>query len=304
MANNKTSNTRRRALGRGLSNLIPTEPYETETSGSDKNSDKRDIQHVKRSEIRTNPFQPRTEFKQEEIENLAESIKNQGLLQPVVLRKKIDGFEIISGERRFRALGFLGESSVPAIVKEQVSDREMLEMALVENIQREDLNEMEKAHAYDKLLLECQLSHDELSKRVGKSRSVITNSLRLLKLPKEVQQMVSDNAISMGHARAILSFKSSEEQCAIAQKVVEQGLSVRDVEKLTQSQKESKTSDTKKSNNKQQHMDPNLKDIVEQLQYKFGTSVAVNTNNGQKGKIEIPFFSSEDLNRILDILNG
>ncbi len=299
MANNKS---RRRALGRGLSNLIPTEPYDNTT---EEDSDKKKIQFVKRSQIIPNPFQPRTNFDQEEIQNLATSIKNQGLLQPIVLRKKIEGYEIISGERRFRALTFLGEESVPAIVKEQVSDREMLEMALVENIQREDLNEIEKARAYDKLLLECELSHEQLSKRVGKSRSVITNSLRLLKLPQEVQDMVYNNALSMGHARALLSLESTQEQCKVARNVVEQGLSVRDVEKITRNEKSGKEKATPRSEKEksQTEIDPNLRDIIEQLQYKFGTSIAVNTNNGQKGKIEIPFYSSDDLNRILDILN-
>ncbi len=296
------SNKRRRALGRGLSNLIPTEPLE---SDSTENGERKNIQLVKRSEVRPNPFQPRTEFKQEEIQNLATSIKNQGLLQPIVLRKKVDGYEIISGERRFRALTYLGEEAVPAIVKEQVSDREMLEMALVENIQREDLNEIEKARAYDKLLLECELSHDQLSKRVGKSRSVITNSLRLLKLPKEVQQLVCDDSLSMGHARAILSFETPQEQCSIAKKVVEQGLSVREVEKLTQGEKDSRTKNptTAKGGKKSLDLDPDLREVIEKLQYKFGTSISVNSNNGEKGKIEIPFYSIDDFNRILDILN-
>ena len=183
----------RRALGRGLTNLIPVD---SEEKGSDNK-----VVLVDANSIHPNPFQPRREFNDEELAGLAESIKQQGLLQAIILRKKQDGYEIISGERRFRALKILGQDKMPSIIKPKVTDREMMEMTLVENIQREDLNDIEQAHAFQTLLQDCDLSHEELSKRVGKSRSAITNTLRLLKLPLDIQQRVIHNEISTGHAR-------------------------------------------------------------------------------------------------------
>lgn len=192
----------RRALGRGLSNLIPT-PVENQSGNEE-------IQELNISNIRPNPFQPRIDFEEEEIRGLAESIEAQGLLQPVVVRKKEDYFEIVSGERRYRAFCLLKREKIPCIVKTQITDREMLELALVENIQREELNEIEMAIAYQKLLLECSYTHDQLSKQVGKSRTSITNTLRLLNLPEEIQQMLRKNQISMGHARALLAIEDEK----------------------------------------------------------------------------------------------
>ncbi|MBD3344493.1 MAG: ParB/RepB/Spo0J family partition protein [Chitinivibrionales bacterium] len=287
----------RRALGRGLTNLIPVDNEET-GSGNE-------VMLVDVNAIHTNPYQPRTDFDQDEIDGLSESIRNQGLLQPIILRKKNDGYEIISGERRFRAMKKLGNDSVPAIVKAQISDHDMLEMALVENIQREDLNEIEKAYAYQRLLLECNLSHEKLSERVGKSRSAITNSLRLLKLPKEVQNYVRNGKLSMGHARALCALESSDEQKEVAQAILTDALSVRDVEKLTQEGDRRK--DVKKAKKQPsstgKNIDPDLKKVVEKLEYHFGTPVGIKTSpKKEKGKIEISFLGTDDLNRILDIL--
>lgn len=195
MANKKT----RQALGRGLSSLIPV-------LDGEKISDT-DILDVAIDEIMPNPFQPRKDFNREEIESLADSIKSQGLLQPVVLRKRAGRYEIISGERRLRAMKHIGEKSIPAIVKEKISDGKMLEMALVENIQREDLNDIELAKSYQRLLFECGLSHKDLSEHIGKSRSAITNTLRLLKLPEKIQTLTREGKISSGHARALFGDK-------------------------------------------------------------------------------------------------
>jgi len=282
----------RRALGRGLSNLIPTQSEDQ--NGAD------EIHLIDISSIKTNPFQPRIDFDEEEIKGLAESIENQGLLQPVVVRQKENSYEIISGERRFRAFNYLKREKVPCIVKTKVTDREMLELALVENIQREELNEIEKAIAYQKLLLECNYTHDQLSKQLGKSRTAITNSLRLLNLPDEIQQMVRKEQITMGHARALLAVEQTEKQLVLARKVVDEQLSVRDVEKETQGSKTEKK--IKQPVEKKEKIDPDMADVLGRLRYKFGTSVDIKELSAEKGRIEINYFSKTDLVRLVDIL--
>jgi ParB family transcriptional regulator, chromosome partitioning protein len=284
-------NQHRKALGRGLSNLIPTQPEST--------SSNEEIQLVDINAIRTNPFQPRLDFDEDEIRGLADSIENQGLLQPVVVRQKDSHYEIISGERRTRAFKMLGKDKVPCIIKNKVTDREMLELALVENIQREDLNEIEKAIAYQKLLLECNYTHDELSKQVGKSRTVVTNTLRLLNLPDEVQQMLRKNQISMGHARALLSLQDPKLILDLSHRIVEENLSVRDIEKETQ---ESKGTTKIKLQPQEPPIDPDIANVVERLQYKYGTSVSIKQSSKEKGKVEIEYFNQQDLTRIVDIL--
>jgi ParB family transcriptional regulator, chromosome partitioning protein len=293
-----TSGQSRRALGRGLTNLIPQDSEET---GSDN-----DVVLVDSNAIRPNPFQPRKEFVYAEIQGLAESIKNQGLLQAIILRKKIDGYEIISGERRFRALKLLGQDKIPCIIKAKITDREMIEIALVENIQRENLSDIEQAIAFQRLLLECGLSHEDLSARVGKSRSAITNTLRLLKLPDSIQQMVVRGEISMGHARALLSFEDAQKQNDIAGKIISQKLSVREVEEAAQHLREKgpQTKGSVLSAKKSAEKDPNILSLVEKLQYKFGTMVSIVKLRNDKGKIEIHYYNKDDLNRIVDLLKG
>ncbi|MFW5784571.1 MAG: ParB/RepB/Spo0J family partition protein [Chitinispirillaceae bacterium] len=283
---------KRRALGRGLSNLIPTQ---SEEKGSDN-----EVVFVDVGAIVPNPYQPRIDFDEEEITGLAQSIENQGLLQPVVLRQKGSGYEIISGERRFRAFKHLKRDKVPCIIKPKVTDREMLELALVENIQREELNEIEKAIAYQKLLLECNYTHEQLSKQVGKSRTVITNSLRLLNLPDEIQQKVRKGDLSMGHARALLSLDSVEKQLEMATKIQEEKLTVREIERSSQEQKEKKKK--KLPSNIPEPVDPDLAHQLEKLQYKFGTSVKLKTSGENKGKVEIEYYSQDDLVRVFDLL--
>ena len=281
----------RKALGRGLSNLIPI---------SSENTDgKNEIHSVTISSIKTNPYQPRTDFNEEEIQGLAESIEKQGLLQPVVVRKKENGYEIISGERRFRAFKFLKKDTVPCIVKEGISDREMLELALIENIQREQLNEIEKAVAYQKLLLDYSYTHEQLSEQIGKSRTAITNSIRLLNLPEEIQGYVRAGTLSPGHARALLSLKN-QDIVSVAKKIIEEALSVRDVEKLGNNAKKSKTNG-KNENTEKQKIDPDLMNLIEKLEYKFGTSVHI-SDSKKSGKIHLSYFGMEDLSRIVDLL--
>lgn len=287
----------RRALGRGLTTLIPVDSDE---KGSDN-----EVVLVDSNAIRPNPFQPRREFNAEEIRELAESIRAQGLLQAIILRKKVDGYEIISGERRVRALKMLGHDKIPSIIKPKVTDREMIEMALVENIQREDLNEIEKAFAYQRLLLECGLSHEELSKRIGQSRSAITNTLRLLKLPEDIQRMVMRGGITMGHARALLVVEDPEKQRDLGEKIVSLKLSVRDIEeavrKLSEKRQQSRHSSKKKDETEK---DPDLLERIEKIQYRFGTKAAIVSMRNNKGKVELYYFSKEDLHRIIELLIG
>lgn len=282
----------RRALGRGLIALIPQDSIEN-GSGSE-------IVMVDIHAIRQNPFQPRTDFNEVEIAGLAESIRNQGLLQPIVLRKKVDGYEIISGERRLRALKHLGRDQAPSIVRAKVTDREMLEMALVENIQRQDLNDIETAVAYQRLLLECNLSHEALADRVGKSRSAVTNMMRLLKLPEEIQALLKSRKLSMGHARALLALQDPAQQLALARRIAEQDLSVRSLESLL---KETGGKKSKKAPAlAPTPQNPDVRQALEQLQYRVGSKVTLVTRSGGKGAIEIPFFNADDLHRILSVL--
>ncbi len=300
---------RRKALGRGLSNLIPSEEAGegNSSSGIDRNVDN-GARYVPLDSVNPNPFQPRKEFSETEIADLAQSIKNSGLLQPILVRLKDDSYEIISGERRFRALKSLGKKKIPVIVKENISNRRMVEMALIENVQREDLNEIEKANTYRALLTEHGLSHEEVSQQVGKSRSVITNALRILKLPKDVQQMVIQKQISSGHARALLALENANFQEKIARRIKDEGLSVRFVEKLVSGSAKAQSRIKKKKPKKENEVEAFLKDpdvagYIDKLQKKFGTSVTVKTRQQERGSLEISFFGKEDLNRILSLLS-
>lgn len=285
----------RRALGRGLSNLIPTH------IDGDNSISNEEISLIDISSIKTNPYQPRIDFNEEEIRNLAQSIENQGLLQPVVVRQKDSHYEIISGERRFRAFCYLKRDKLPCIVKTKITDREMLELALVENIQREELNEIEKAIAYQKLLLEFNYTHEELSKQVGKSRTAITNSLRLLNLPEEIQQMVRQERITMGHARALLALENEKDQLQLAHRIETENLSVRDIEKESQANKKEKIQKLPYKK-KEEPLDPDIANILERLQYKFGTAVKIKPSSENVGKLEIDYYNQSDLIRIVDLL--
>jgi ParB family transcriptional regulator, chromosome partitioning protein len=282
----------RRALGRGLTNLIP---IDTEEKGSGN-----EIVFVDVNAITSNPFQPRQDFDKEEIANLAQSIEKQGLLQPILLRKKETFYEIISGERRFRAMKLLGNNQVPCIVKPNISDHEMIEMALVENIQRENLNDIEQALAYQRLMIECNLSHEEISKKVGKSRSTITNFLRLLKLPEEIQKKVRQKELTMGHARALLAIDDPKRQKEMAQKILTESLTVRDIERSAQPSNE-KINKSGQKDIRSGKKDPDIEHLIEQLRYRLGTKVIISSSTEGKGKIEIFYHTIDDLNRIIDI---
>jgi len=287
----------RRVLGRGLASLIPIASEDEETQG-----DNNKILEIDCSAIKPSPVQPRMDFNEDEIQNLADSINIQGLLQPILVRRKESGdFEIISGERRFRALRRLGRDKIPCIVKQSLSDREMMEMALVENIQREDLNEIEKAVAYQQLIGEYSYTHEELSAQIGKSRTTITNTLRLLTLPEEIQQMVRKNELSMGHARALLAIEGNEQRIELAKRITAEDLPVRAVEKQVRTEAKPKKQRAAKSL-RANVTDPIITEAVNRLQYRLGTAVALKTSDGQQGTIEIKYYSGNDLTRIFDLL--
>jgi ParB family transcriptional regulator, chromosome partitioning protein len=295
--------TKKKALGRGLSALLSDseeERSEVEITspaliGAVRTSN---LDEIPIEEIETNPFQPRQHFDPESLKELAESIKVHGIIQPITVRKLADRqYQLISGERRFQASKLSGLKSLPAYVR-TANDQQMLEMALIENIQRENLNPIEISLSYQRLISECNLKQDELGERVGKNRTTVTNYLRLLKLPPDIQIALRDNRISMGHARAIINVDDPSSQLFILKKIISDDLSVRAVESMARelSQNPTEKTVTKPS--------PNSKE-VHQLQSKlsshFGTKVIVKSD-GKKGDIRIPFLSVEDLNRILDIL--
>jgi ParB family chromosome partitioning protein len=290
--------TKRKALGRGLAVLIPTGPPEAE------GNDGGEIYKIDIGAIDPNPYQPRRDFDESEIAGLAESIKNQGLLQPVVLRKKGSRYEIISGERRFRAFRHLGRDTVPCYVRGNVSDDEMLELALVENIQREELNEIEKAAAYKKLLEQCGYTHDALAQKVGKSRAVITNAMRLLNLPDEVQEMVRNGEISVGHARAVLSIDGAGAQVEAARRILSEGLTVREVESVAKAGRAGGDRSKPAAPGAREPDDPNVADALEKLRYKFGAPVRLKAVGDGGGRLEIEYFGEDDLARLFDILLG
>ena len=240
--------------------------------------------------------QPRKSFDDVKIAELAQSIKEHGIIQPIILNKKDDYYTIVAGERRWRASKLLGLKEVPAIVMD-LSDKDILEISLIENIQRQDLNPIEEALAYQKLLSDFNLTQEELSKRVGKSRVAISNTIRLTALCDTVKQYLIDEVITEGHGRALLAIEDPKLQSEIAQKVIDEKLSVRELERLIKSFKSDK-----KTREKTREINPYYKDVTERLQNYFGTKVNI-SNKNNKGKIEIEYYSDEDLQRILEIIN-
>ena len=293
------------ALGRGLKSLLEDTPDNTETEsiGSAAPPSTAGMSEILVSQIEVNPFQPRHYFDQEALKELAESIKVHGIIQPITVRRLgSDKFQLISGERRFQASKLAGLKTVPAYVR-LANDQQMLEMALIENIQRENLNPIEVALSYQRLISDCNLNQEELGDRVGKNRSTVTNYLRLLKLPPDIQIALRDNILSMGHARALLGADAPDKQIYLFNRIISEDLSVRKVEELVRKMHGGSTSVTETETKPTTSSAVNREFI--QLQSKlsshFGTKVAVNTD-GNKGEIRIPFLSVEDLNRILDIL--
>ncbi len=288
---------KRNALGRGLGALIDDADNQKEHGSS--------INEIPVENIEANPFQPRTKFDETALNELAASIKELGIIQPITLRKTSDNkYQIIAGERRFRASKIAGLKTVPAYVR-IAEDEGMLEMALVENIQREDLDAIEVALSYQRLIEECRLTQETLSERVGKKRSTISNYLRLLKLPTNIQKGIIDKTISMGHARALVNVPNTEDQLSIYDLIMNEDLSVRKVEEIVRNLENGNNHQDKETtpvNNKEKHP-AEYGELKDHLSKFFKTKVDFTLNNKGKGKIVIPFGSTKDLERIMGILD-
>lgn len=298
---------RKTGLGRGLSALLTNQederreqtvrPVQEERA---QRPDMGSVNPIRIDQIEVNPFQPRTEFEAVALEELAESIRVQGLIQPITVRRMSEhAFQLISGERRLRASKLAGLTEIPAYVR-TANDQQMLEMALIENIQRENLNAIEVALSFQRMIEECNLKQEELGDRVSKNRSTITNYLRLLRLPPSIQASIRDNQISMGHARALINVSQVEKQLFLHQEILKKGLSVRKVEELVRLMQQEDKPQAKKGVSKPFQ----FQKIEDELATKFATRVKLNLGpDKSKGSIQIPFNSEDDLNRILELLD-
>ena len=285
-------------LGKGLNALIPEDTVILEPKkGKDKNDDN-GYSLIDINLIKSNESQPRKLFDDEKIMELAESIKSNGIIQQLILRKDKDEYIIVAGERRWRAAKYIGIKEIPAVIMD-LTEKQILEISLIENIQREDLNSIEEAIAYKKLITDFYLTQEQLSKRIGKSRVAITNTMRLLNLSEDVQQYIIEGVISEGHGRALLAITDSKLQCELAQNVIDDKLSVRELEFLI---RKLKTKSEPSKSKAKKETNPYYKEVIEKLENYFGTKVNV-TNKNNKGKIEIEYYSEEDLQRILEIIN-
>lgn len=326
MSSNKPIEPPKKALGRGLGSLLPnrppaglaefakpiappplkapvaTEPAPptagpaAETPPSAGGGPTR----VLAAMIDPNPLQPRTVFQEARLQELADSIRANGIIQPIIVRRKADRYELIAGERRWRAARLAGLDEVPVVVQE-LADEKLLEISLIENIQREDLNPIEVATAYDRLAREHNLSHEEIGRRTGKDRATITNMIRLLKLPQELQLLLAEHRLSMGHARALLGLGDQDKQRELGNQAAAEGLSVRQVERYVQDFNEPRESPAPKDPPK---LDPNVKAAVEELERVLGTRVRIVEKSPKRGRIEIDYFTQEDLERIYELIVG
>jgi ParB family chromosome partitioning protein len=282
-------------LGRGLEALISSKPIIESEQIKTRENEGGNL--IKLNSIVTSANQPRLDFNKEKLAELMMSIKEKGVVEPILVRPKDDKYEIIAGERRWRAAKEIGFEDMPVIIK-NVSDKEAFEMSLIENIQREDLNPLEEAKAYQFLMEQYKTSHEEIARAVGKDRSTISNSMRLLRLPEDIQKEIRNENLTMGHARALLSLESPVRQKLLAKKIVRKGLSVREAELLVKKE----TGTLIKQTTKEKQRDPYLLKIAEEMQHLFGTKVSV-AGKSNKGKIEITYYSADDISRILDILD-
>ena len=276
-----------KGLGKGLNAFFNVEAEKEEK-----------VQEIGIKEIRPNPYQPRKVFQPEAIEELKLSIQEHGILQPIIVRKTIKGYEIVVGERRFRAAKEAKLETVPAVVRE-LNEQQMMELAVLENLQREDLNPIEEGFAYQTLIEKLKLTQEELAKRLGKSRPHLANHIRLLSLPPKIQQLISDGKISMGHGRALLGLRKKDKLPVLVDKILKDGMNVRQLEQLIQQMNEVVPRETKKEKTTK---DVFIRDRETTLRERFGTTVNIKQTKN-KGKIEIEFFSKDDLERILELLD-
>ena len=281
-----------RRLGKGLSALIPDTP-------SDEPQQSARLKDVEVSKVRPNPFQPRENFDPTALQELKQSISENGIIQPISVRVANSGYELIAGERRLRAVSELGLDRIPAYVLEVTTDEGMIELSLIENIQRENLNAVDEAKGYQTLVIKCNLTQDEVAKKVGKDRTTITNSLRILRLPKIIQESLIKDEISAGHARALLTLPKKEDQIKLWKQTLKNKYSVRQIENIAKAEKPAATP-RKKSPPKQ---DPFINEAENKLRSILGTQVRIRDNKG-KGKIEIEYYSNTDIERILELMEG
>ena len=287
-------------LGRGLGALFGDEDLNLDMENLTMGTDKSGIIMVKTADLIPGKYQPRKDFNDEAIASLADSVKEKGILQPILVRRHADKYEIIAGERRWRAAKKAGLKEIPVIIK-NLTQQEIVEISLIENIQREDLNPIEEALAYKRLLTEFNLKQDEVADRVSKSRTAVTNSMRLLKLCDEVQQMIINDMISTGHARAVIGIEDPEQQYTIAQRIFDEKMSVREVEKLVKNL--GKPEKIKKPVVSDKSLEVIYQDIEEKLKQKLSTKVSISSKGNGIGKIEIEFYSHEDLDKLFDLLS-
>ena len=288
--------TKRKALGKGLEQLFTNERINFDNFEKDivKNTSKNDIKEINLDEIRSNPYQPRKTFNEESLNELAASIKEHGVVEPIIVKESIKGYELVAGERRTKASRLAGLKTIPAIIR-NFNDEQMMEIALIENIQREDLNPIDEAKGYEAIIIKLGLTQEEVSKKFGKSRSYITNLLGLLRLPENVKKYVQDRSISMGHARVLSKIENKEKISELAEKIINEKLSVREIEDLV-------SGNSVKKNNPitrvKASVNPRYQIYENTMRELVGTKVKISNK-----KVEIPFDSEKDLERILEILN-
>lgn len=287
----------RRALGRGLGALLPTRPLAAATPALA--LEREGSSQIAIDLIDPNPVQPRRVFQQDALHQLADSIRQHGIIQPLVIRKSSGRYQLVAGERRWRAAKIAGLTEVPAVVQE-ISDDHLLEITLIENIQREDLNPIELAIALDRMARELNINQDEIGRRTGKDRSTISNSIRLLQLPPDLQQLVAERRLSAGHARSLLALTDEELQRKLAEKIVAQGLSVRQVERMTKHLTEPRDPTAEE----EEPVDPNVKAALEEMARVLGTRVRIVEKSNNRGRIEIEYYSQEDLDRIYAVITA
>ena len=290
--------TRKGGLGKGLDSLIADK-----VGTSNEKTDAKNEVMVNINKVEPNKEQPRKNFDEDALLELSESIKQFGVLQPLLVVDRKDYYEIIAGERRWRAAKMAGLKKVPVIIKD-LTEQEIVEISLIENIQRENLNPIEEAIAYKRLLNEFNLKQDEVAERVSKSRTAVTNSMRLLKLCDKVQQMVIDDMISTGHARALLGITDEEKQYTLAQKIFDEKISVRDTEKLVKKMQKQKNSPAKEVNPEKKKLDAVYQEAEEKMKTILGTKVIINQKDSMKGKIEIEYYSRDELERIIELFES
>ncbi len=299
----------KKALGKGLSALLPSRSHTPappepakDTAGDGAGTG---IHQLPIDEIQPNPLQPRTIFEPDRLNELAQSIRANGIIQPLVVQKAGKSYQLVAGERRWRAARLAGLETVPVVIQEFASDR-LLEVALIENIQREDLNPIEVAHALDRLAQDYKLTHEQIASRTGKDRTTVTNLIRLLKLPSDIQLLVAEHRLSMGHARALLGLPTEAQQVELAQRAAAQGLSVRQVERLVHTITEQRASENGGAGEKAPKAahDPNVAAAQRELEGTLGTRVRIVPNSADRGRIEIEYFSIDELDRIYNLIVG